>query len=51
MLFAGFEDCGCVGFFEKEEADDSIDGADNGENPEDPAPAEILRYDAAKEGT
>ena len=50
MVFAGFEDRGCVGFFEKEKANDRIDGADDGENPEDPAPAEILRYEAAKKG-
>ena len=37
-LFAGFEDRRGVGFFEKEEADDGVEGADNGKDPEDPAP-------------
>ena len=50
MVFAGFEDRRCVCLFEKEEANDRVDRADDGENPEDPAPAEILRYEAAKKG-
>ena len=43
-LFAGFEDRGSVGFFEKEEADDGVEGADDSKDPEDPAPVEILDY-------
>ena len=49
-LFAGFEDRRGVGFSEEEEANDGVEGADNSKDPEDPAPVEVLDYQAAEKG-
>lgn len=49
-LFAVFEDRGSVRFFEEEEADNGVEGADDCKDPEDPAPVEILDYQATEKG-
>lgn len=49
-LLARFEDDGGVAFSQEEEADDGVEAANDGQDPEDPAPAEVLHYDAAEEG-
>ena len=50
VVLATFEDDGCVGLFQEEEADDGVEAADYGKDPEYPAPAEMLDYQAAEEG-
>lgn len=44
------EDRGGVGFAEEEGGEDDEEGVEDGEGPEEPAPADALRYDAADDG-
>lgn len=44
------EDRGGVGFAEEEGGEEDQQGVEDGEGPEEPAPADALRYDAADDG-